>query len=111
MLLLVCLIFCATSIQDLKEQAEILGLKGDDIPKFVLQQQAYQREERAREREEREKEREKERQREERESEHKINQSIMGGIRQGARCLAYPTAPLLAATPRESPCRLPSYTE
>ena len=39
------------------------------------------------------------------------NQSIMGGILQGARCLAYPTAPLLAATPRESPCRLPSYTE
>ena len=71
LLLLVCLIFCATkmsSIQDLKEQAEILGLKGDDIAKFVLQQQAYQREERAREREEREKER----QREERESEHKI---------------------------------------
>ena len=38
-------------------------------------------------------------------------QSIMGGIRQGARCLAYTTAPLLAVTPRESPCRLPSYTE
>ena len=40
-----------------------------------------------------------------------INQSsIMGGIRRGARCLAYPTAPLLV-TARESPCRLPSHTE
>ena len=36
-----------------------------------------------------------------------INQSIMGGIRRGARCLAYSMAPLLAVTPRESPCRLP----
>ena len=36
------------------------------------------------------------------------NQSIMGGIRQGARCLAYPTAP---HPPHESPCRFPSYTE
>ena len=42
---------------------------------------------------------------------HNINQLIMGGIRRGARCLAYPTAPLLAVTPRESPCRFPSYTE
>ena len=40
-----------------------------------------------------------------------INQSIMGGISRRARCLAYPTAPLLPVTPRESPCRLPSYTE
>ena len=39
------------------------------------------------------------------------NQSIKGGIRRGARCLAYPTALLLAVTPHKSPCRLPSYTE
>ena len=39
-----------------------------------------------------------------------INQSIMGGIRRGARCLAYPTASLLAVTACESPCRLPSYS-
>ena len=39
------------------------------------------------------------------------NQSIMGGICRGARCLTYPAAPLLAVTPRESPCRVPAYTE
>ena len=41
-----------------------------------------------------------------------ITQStIGGGILRGARCLIYPTAPPLAVTPPESPCRLPSHTE
>ena len=31
----------------------------------------------------------------------------MGGIRRGARCLAYPTAPPLAVTPRESRANMP----
>ena len=39
------------------------------------------------------------------------NQSIMGGIRRGARCLAYPTTPSLSVMLSESPCRLPSHTE
>ena len=40
-----------------------------------------------------------------------INQLIKGGIRRRVRCLTYPTAPSLAFTPRESPCRLPSHTK
>ncbi|KAK3890015.1 hypothetical protein Pcinc_006012 [Petrolisthes cinctipes] len=47
-----------STIEELKGQAELLGLLGDDVTKFILQQQAVEREERAREREEREKERE-----------------------------------------------------
>jgi len=38
-----------TSINYLKEQAETLGLKGDDIPKYILNQEAFAREERNRE--------------------------------------------------------------
>lgn len=40
-----------TSVNSLREQAEILGLQGDDIPKYILNQQAIAREERNRERE------------------------------------------------------------
>ncbi|KAG0722876.1 hypothetical protein GWK47_005795 [Chionoecetes opilio] len=40
-----------------------------------------------------------------------INQSIIGGIRWGARRLAHPTTPLPGVTTRESPCRLPSHTK
>jgi len=40
-----------TSINSLREQAEILGLQGDDIPKYILNQQAIAKEERNRERE------------------------------------------------------------
>ena len=40
--------------------------------------------------------------------ERRISQSIMGGMRLGARC---PAAPSLAVMPHESPCRLPSHTE
>ena len=39
------------SIKDLKEQAIYLGLAGDDIPKYVLNQQTLLRDERAKERE------------------------------------------------------------
>ena len=58
------------SFECLKTQAEILGLKGDDITKYLITQQNFAREERAREREEREREREervKEREREKKE--------------------------------------------
>ena len=54
MLLLFSLIFCVTttvsSIQELKAHAEVYGLIGDDIAKFVLQQLLYEREERAKKR-------------------------------------------------------------
>ena len=39
-----------------------------------------------------------------------VNQS-WGAYARGTRFLAYLTAPLLAVTSRESPCKLPSYTE
>lgn len=45
-----------SSIQDLKFHAVSLGLVGDDIAKFVLKQQAYEREKREKAREERERE-------------------------------------------------------
>ncbi|KAG0717552.1 hypothetical protein GWK47_054216 [Chionoecetes opilio] len=39
------------------------------------------------------------------------NQSIIGGIRRGARRLAHPTTPLPGVTTREFPCRLLSHTK
>ncbi|XP_076029336.1 uncharacterized protein LOC143018102 [Oratosquilla oratoria] len=39
------------SIEELKAQAESIGLKGDDVGRFVLNQQAFERDERTKERE------------------------------------------------------------
>ena len=47
-----------SSVADLKDQAESLGLLVNDVTQFVLKQQAIERKERAKEHEEREKERE-----------------------------------------------------
>lgn len=47
-----------STIEELRAQAELLSLTGKDVGTFVVQQQAFEREERAKEREERDKERE-----------------------------------------------------
>ena len=71
-----------STIEELRDQAESIGLTGEAVAKFVMQQQALEREDRAREREDKEKQREreekqrereeKEREREEREKEREF---------------------------------------
>ena len=46
------------SFSALKQQAEVLGLTGDDVAKYVMSQQAAARDERAKERESANRERE-----------------------------------------------------
>lgn len=58
-----------STLEDLKAQAEFIGLTGEAVAKFIFQQQSFERDERARERAEREKERERQERKEEREFE------------------------------------------
>lgn len=64
----------STPIDTLKGQALGLGLSGDDVLKFVFNQQNIEREERAREREERAKEIEREEREKEREERERVRQ-------------------------------------
>ena len=104
-----------TSVNELKAQAESLGLTDGDVAQYVLRQQAAEREERQREREERQRvreqeERQQEREQEEKQREREEKQAVREFELAKLQLSSLPEPARETATPVIGPS-LPKYTE